>query len=208
MHSILIVDDDIVLRDAIVTFLKNKDFHVISVNNVYEVLLFLYADSIDLIIADIMMPELDGYDLLNILKNDIQYSMIPIILLTAKGITHDKVKGYNLGCNMYITKPFVPYELLSIINNLLNINNPILKKDNIYDYNINKNNNKVVSSSLPSFTYRETSILNLVIKGYTNKEIAHSLQLSIRNVEKYVSRLLGKTNTRNRTELVNYILNG
>nr|YP_009300454.1 hypothetical chloroplast protein 29 [Campylaephora sungminbooi]AKU47373.1 hypothetical chloroplast protein 29 [Campylaephora sungminbooi]ALN11820.1 hypothetical chloroplast protein 29 [Campylaephora sungminbooi] len=204
MHSIIIVDDDIILRNAIVTFLKNEYFSVTSLNSVYEVLLFLKKKSIDLIIADIMMPELDGYDLLNILKNDIQYSGIPIILLTAKGITNDKVKGYNLGCNMYITKPFAPYELLSIINNLLNINNPLLQQNYIYNQQINK---KSAEISLPIFTYRETSILNLVIKGYTNKEIANSLQLSIRNVEKYVSRLLYKTNTRNRTELVNYILN-
>nr|YP_010865187.1 hypothetical protein QQR83_pgp187 [Campylaephora boydenii]WGT74112.1 hypothetical protein [Campylaephora boydenii] len=204
MHSIIILDDDIILRNAIVTFLKNEQFSVISLNSVYELLIFLKKKSIDLIISDIMMPELDGYDLLNILKNDIEYSTIPIILLTAKGITNDKVKGYNLGCNMYITKPFAPYELLSIINNLLNINNPILQQSYLNNQKVNK---KLVEISLPIFTYRETSILNLVIKGYTNKEIAHSLQLSIRNVEKYVSRLLYKTNTRNRTELVNYILN-
>ena len=204
MHSILIVDDDIILRNAIVAFLKHKSFSVISLNSVYEVLIFLHKNSVDLIIADIMMPELDGYDLLNILKNDVQYSTIPIILLTAKGITNDKVKGYNLGCNMYITKPFAPYELLSIINNILNINNLISQKYDIYNQRMTK---KVSNIELPLFTYRETSILDLVIQGYTNKEIANSLQLSVRNVEKYVSRLLDKTNTRNRTELVNYILN-
>ena len=123
--------------------------------------------------------------------------------LTAKGITRDKVKGYNLGCNVYITKPFAAYELLSIINNLLNINNPTLQKNAFY----NQINPTVMDISLPVFTYREKSILELVIKGYTNKEIANSLQLSLRNVEKYVSRLLYKTNTRNRTELVNFMLN-
>jgi len=204
MHSILLVDDDKILREAIVTFLKNKQFTVISLDSVYDVLIFLNHNSVDLIIADIMMPELDGYDLLNILKNDLQYNEIPIILLTAKGITTDKVKGYNLGCNVYMTKPFAPYELLSIINNLLKINNPLLNKDKIYSHNFDKIG---IDVALPVFTYRETSILNLVTKGYTNKEIAHSLQLSIRNVEKYVSRLLDKTSTRNRTELVNYILN-
>ena len=206
MHSILIVDDDRVLRNAVVTFLKNKHFSVISLDSVYQVLLFLNKNSIDLIIADIMMPELDGYDLLHILKNDLQYNAIPIILLTAKGITNDKVKGYNLGCNMYITKPFAPYELLSIINNLLKINNPLLQKDNIYNQDI-ETKRSLLEVSWPIFTDREKSILKLVIKGYTNKEIASSLQLSRRNVEKYVSRLLHKTNTRNRTELVNYILN-
>lgn len=204
MLSILIVDDDIMLRNSMIEFLKNKQFFTISLESVYEVLVFLNNNSVDLIIADIMMPELDGYDLLSILKNDRKYNTIPIILLTAKGITNDKVKGYNLGCNMYITKPFIPYELLSIINNLLNINKPILQQNDTYNQNFSK---KIIDIALPVLTYRETSILNLVIKGYTNKEIADSLQLSIRNVEKYVSRLLNKTKTRNRTELVNYILN-
>jgi DNA-binding NarL/FixJ family response regulator len=204
MHKILILDDDITLRNAITTFFQNEKFTVISLGSVYAVLVFLKKHSTDLIIADIMMPELDGYDLLTILKSYSKYSLIPIILLTAKGITYDKVKGYDLGCNIYITKPFAPYELLSVVNNLLNINNPILQNNIIdkQDFDVD-----VLKVSLPIFTEREQSILNLVVKGYTNKEIANSLQLSIRNVEKYVSRLLYKTNTRNRTEFVNYILN-
>nr|YP_009297081.1 hypothetical protein Ceram_148 [Ceramium japonicum]AOM66424.1 hypothetical protein Ceram_148 [Ceramium japonicum] len=204
MHKILVLDDDINLRNSISTFLNNEQFSIISLGSVYEVLIFLKKNSIDLIIADIMMPELDGYDLLIILKSYSQYSLIPVILLTAKGITYDKVKGYNLGCNVYITKPFAPHELLSIVNNLVNINNPILQNNLSYNQEFSK---KRLNISLPKFTNREISILNLVVKGYTNKEIANSLQLSIRNVEKYVGRLLHKTNTRNRTELVNYILN-
>ena len=204
MHKILVLDDDINLRNSICAFFYNEKFSVISLGSVYDVLIFLKKNSIDLIIADIMMPELDGYDLLIILKSYSQYSLIPVVLLTAKGITYDRIKGYNLGCNIYITKPFAPYELLSIVNNLLNINNPVLQNHIFHNKEFTK---QLLNISLPKFTDREISILNLVIKGYTNKEVANSLQLSIRNVEKYVGRLLYKTNTRNRTELVNYILN-
>lgn len=206
MHKILIVDDDITLRNAIAMFFTNEKFSVIALESVYAVLSFLKHNSVDLIIADIMMPELDGYDLLTILKSYSKYSWIPIVLLTAKGITYDKVKGYDLGCNVYITKPFASYELLSIVNNLLHINNPLLRDSNSYNQYQDNHNKILYNLSSSSFTARELSILQLVIKGYTNKEVAHALQLSIRNVEKYVSRLLDKTNTRNRTELVNYIL--
>lgn len=201
MYKILVLDDDVLLRDAMFDFLKNEKFSVISLESVYLVLIFIKKNCVDLIIADVMMPELDGYDLLNILRSFPIYNMVPIILLTAKGITSDKVKGYDLGCNIYITKPFDPHELLSIINNLLHINNHktyrLDSKEMDLDY--------LEALSLV-FTYREKSILNLVIKGYTNKEIASALKLSRRNVEKYVSRLLYKTHTRNRTELVKYIL--
>lgn len=203
MYKILILDDDVLLRKTISSFLINENFSVISLESVYSVLTFIKENYIDLIIADIMMPELDGYDLLNILRSYPLYNMIPVILLTAKGITSDKVKGYDLGCNIYVTKPFDPYELLSIVNNLLHVNKIELQTNRLYRPEIDVKDLNVLNLD---FTYRETSILNLVIKGYTNKEIASSLHLSRRNVEKYVSRLLFKTQTRNRTELVQYVL--
>lgn len=203
MYKILVLDDDVLLREAIFAFLTNEKFSVISLESVYSVLIFIKKNCIDLIIADVMMPELDGYDLLNILRSFPIYNTVPVVLLTAKGITSDKVKGYDLGCNIYITKPFDPQELLSIINNLLHTNTH-------KTYRLDSKNKEIDLDYLETlnlvFTYREKSILNLVIKGYTNKEIASALQLSCRNVEKYVSRLLYKTHTRNRTELVKYIL--
>nr|QCI05111.1 hypothetical protein [Centroceras clavulatum] len=204
MNKILIVDDDSSLSNSISIFFRNKNFIVINFQNVYSVLVFLKNNYVDLIIADILMPELDGYDLINILKSYKFYSSIPFIFLTAKGITSDKIKGYNLGCNSYITKPFDPNELLSIVNNLLNsyLFNNLKNNQNL---SIDQKSTLYLNPLFKELTYREKSILKLVLKGYTNKEIANILQLSVRNVEKYVSRLLNKTNTRNRTELVNYI---
>nr|QCI06722.1 hypothetical protein [Gayliella sp.] len=200
MNNLLIVDDDIYVRNSIEVFLKNEKFNVISLQDVYSVLLYLKENLVDLIIIDIVMPELDGYDLLKILRSQLVYSCIPCILLTAKGLTVDKIKGYNLGCNVYITKPFDPYELLSIVKNLLHFNINTCFDDISVDSLISSND-----FILSLFTEREKSVLNLVLQGYTNKEIGITLQLSIRSIEKYVSKLLDKTNSRNRTELVNYI---
>jgi DNA-binding NarL/FixJ family response regulator len=116
-------------------------------------------------------------------------------------MTQDRIFGYKLGCHAYLTKPFDPEELLWIVKSLLmnlSFKNTIFtdasSHKSAFLYNLNSK----------EFTYREKTILNLVLKGMMNKEIAHELALSIRNVEKYVSRLLSKTGTRNRTELVQY----
>nr|QCI08290.1 hypothetical protein [Pterothamnion crispum] len=203
MKKILIVDDDIYLRTSIATYLQSANFLVMSVESVHHALVYLNRNMPDLIITDIMMNQLDGYDFLDILKSSKNLSNIPVILLTAKGMTHDRIKGYDLGCNAYLTKPFNPQELISIINNIFsNIN---LIKNNI-ESNLQLDFRFLYDKSCISFTYREKTILSLVLKGFMNKEIAMQLNVSIRNVEKYVSRLLHKTKTRNRTELVNFIL--
>ncbi len=204
MKNLLIVDDDLVLLNSIASFLSLEGFLIYAVDNIYDALVYLKCNKPDLIITDIMMKQLDGYDFLCILKNSTYAYDIPIILLTAKGLTDDRIKGYNLGCNKYLTKPFATDELLAIINNIFT-NISLLKVTNRTNMRFKISDSYI--SILESLTYREETVLNFVIKGFTNKEIASYLNISISNVEKYVSRLLNKTKKRNRTELVNFILN-
>jgi len=204
MKKLLVVDDDILLLNAIVSFLNLEGFNVDSAENIYSSLVYLKHNKPDLIISDIMMKQLDGYDFLNILKDSDDLYDVPIILLTAKGLTIDRIKGYDLGCNGYLTKPFSTDELLAMINNIFS-NIGLLKGDSRENIRFDISNSYI--KILESLTYREKTVLNFVIKGFTNKEIASYLNISISNVEKYVSRLLNKTKTRNRTELVNFILN-
>ena len=143
------------------------------------------------------MPKYSGYDLLSYLRLDTYLSSIPFIFLTAKGLTTDRVKGYNLGCSVYLTKPFHPSELLSIVNNLL-------LSSRISSQNLSNRGKKKVMVNQVNLTSREYNILTLLVKGHTNKEIAYLYHMSLRNVEKYVSKLLSKTNTRNRTELAHF----
>lgn len=196
-NYILIVDDDISLAYAIQSYLSSKERKIFIVNNSIAAIKLLNLYEFNLVISDIIMPDYSGYDLLSHLRLNNHLASIPFIFLTAKGMTSDRIKGYDLGCSVYLTKPFHPSELLSIVNNLLYsiaFSNKTLSK------NINEN----YCAKDFNFTYRERSILSFLVKGYTNKEIARTLGLNIRNVEKYVSRLLSKTGTRNRTELAQF----
>ena len=196
-NYILIVDDDVNLAYAIQSYLSSKERKIFIVDNSFAAIKLLNLYKFNLVISDIIMPNHSGYDLLSYLRLNNHLSSIPFIFLTAKGMTSDRIKGYDLGCNVYLTKPFHPSELLSIVNNLLY---SLVLSNKTFDESINK------SYSVEDFnlTFRERSILGFLMKGYTNKEIARTLSLSIRNVEKYVSRLLSKTGKRNRTELAQF----
>lgn len=200
MKKLLLVDDDNHLTKLLSSYLLTEGFQINIINNVPEALGIIQKDKPDLIITDIMMKYLDGYDFVKLLKLDNLLSDIPVIFLTAKGMTHDRIKGYNLGCHAYLTKPFNPKELLAVINNIFQ-NIDVLKVKN------NDLDKKYIQNEFISLlTFREKTVLNLVLKGYMNKEIAINLNTSLRNVEKYVTRLLNKTKTRNRTELVKLVL--
>nr|QCI06172.1 hypothetical protein [Dicranema revolutum] len=203
--QILLVDDDITLSFAISSYLLSNNFSVYVANDVVAALYEVNTNVPDLIIADIMMPYLDGYDFLEILHSNQKFCDIPVIFLTAKGMTKDRIKGYNNGCNSYLIKPFDPEELVSIINNLLKHNSLSNKFVNLKkDTRLNS-----VKNFIHNLSPKEISVLQLVIKGFKNKEIAQKMKMSIRNVEKYVSKLLHKTSTRNRTELAQFInING
>ena len=196
---ILVVDDDICLAYAIQSYLSSTKRKIFIVDNSINAIKLLKLYAFDLVISDIMMSKYDGYDLLSYLRLNQALSFIPFIFLTAKGMTTDRIKGYNLGCNAYVTKPFHPSELLSIVNNLLN-------SIEINSYSLQKYSSLEKVASKSNFTSRELSVLKLLVKGMMNKEIASILRLSTRNVEKYVSRLLNKTQTRNRTELSQFVI--
>nr|YP_010197062.1 hypothetical protein LK099_pgp020 [Crassiphycus corneus]UAD84866.1 hypothetical protein [Crassiphycus corneus] len=201
--TILLIDDDIHLLNSMASYLISEDFKVHITTNGYNALQNLKIIKPDLIITDIIMPHIDGYELIKKIRSEQHQYTIPIIFLTAKGMTPDRILGYNLGCNAYLTKPFYPEELISIINN-------IFQHLEFWKQNPNTNiktiQEKQQSSIFNSLTPKEYSILLLVSKGYTNKEIANTIKSSIRNTEKYVSRLLNKTKTRNRTELTQLTL--
>lgn len=195
-YKILLVDDDICLAYAIQSYLSSKDKNIFIVDDSSIAIKLLNLYDFDLVISDIMMPFMDGYEFLKEVRHDMRLSKIPFIFLTAKGMTSDRIKGYNLGCNVYLTKPFHPSELMSIVNNILSSKNLLLKVNSLTN-----DSSQIISNSILDLTNKERSVLELLAKGMMNKEIAVRLKMSQRNVEKYVSRLLNKTSTRNRTEL-------
>ena len=200
-YKLMLVENDIILSKAIQEYLIDQGFNVYIANNGLEALNLAYQYNFNVIISDIMMPLVNGYELLAKLQKNKELSKIPVIFLTAKGMTKDRIKGYDMGCYGYLSKPFDPNELLSIINNL--IARDVLKEASLKNSEISTQqlNHKI------HLTPREKSILDLVVDGLTNKEISTILNTSVRNVEKYVSRLLHKTDMKNRTLLVKYSIN-
>ncbi|MDD3804544.1 MAG: response regulator [bacterium] len=117
--TLLIVDDDIFLVDIMAFTLKQSGFEIIKAHNGQEAIDIISKEHIDLVLTDIMMPVMDGFELAaNLRKNDSTKS-IPIIFLTAKSNVEDKNKGFNIGINDYVVKPFNLKDLVSRINKAL-----------------------------------------------------------------------------------------
>ena len=117
MPKILVVDDEQHIRELIKVYLRNEQFTVIEATDGFDALAKLKDHLIDLAIIDVMMPKMDGWELCHEIRS---YSKdTPIIMVTAKGETNDKVKGFHLGADDYLVKPFEPVELIARIKSLL-----------------------------------------------------------------------------------------
>ena len=109
-EQILIVDDEKEIADLVTLYLENEGFSVFKFYSSTEALECIHTQSIDLAILDIMMPEIDGLKLCQIIREQYNY---PIIMLTAKSTELDKINGLMLGADDYLTKPFLPLELVA-----------------------------------------------------------------------------------------------
>jgi DNA-binding NarL/FixJ family response regulator len=220
--KILLVDDEPGVRESVQAYLEySGELQVQVASSASEAYKLLEEETPDLIISDIMMPEVDGYQFLHKIREDSRFQNLPVIFLTARGMTSDRIEGYNAGCDAYLPKPFEPDELEAIVKNLLekekarkeatpsNVQLEEIARD-LKDIKQKIDGSSQFTTTPPpipiDLTPREQSVLDLVAQGLMNKEIAKTLQTSVRNVEKYVSRLFSKTGTNSRTELVRFAL--
>jgi DNA-binding NarL/FixJ family response regulator len=220
---LLLVDDEPGLREAVQAYLEDSGFTVDVASNAKDGLDLARQKLPDLVITDIMMPQVDGYQFLKQLREDSQFKTLPVVFLTARGMTADRIQGYNAGCDAYLSKPFDPDELVAIVTNLVDKQTALrasASEDEVHNIADMARQIAEIKAMLvqrgtitqtPSpididFTPREQSVLDLVVDGLMNKEIARRLDTSVRNVEKYVSRLFSKTGTNSRTELVRFAL--
>ena len=116
MSKILVVDDDPHIRELVRVFLGRDGFEVIEASDGVEALLKLDSLKADLAVIDVMMPYMDGWELCRELRATFD---IPILMLTAKAETVDKLKGFQAGTDDYLIKPFEPLELVARVNALL-----------------------------------------------------------------------------------------
>ena len=111
---ILIVDDSQSIRKAAIDFLGSS-FEVKEAKNGFTALAAVHDYKPDLILMDIMMPEMDGYNAFLVIKNNPMFQDVPIIFLSGKDSPFDKAYGEQMGCSDYLTKPFEPKSLLAMV---------------------------------------------------------------------------------------------
>ncbi len=116
MYNILLCDDEKDIVSALKIYLTNPDYKFYEAYTGQQALDILKSEQIDLVLMDIMMPELDGINALSKIR---EFSNVPVIFLTAKSEYTDKVLGLNLGADDYVTKPFNPVELIARVKSQL-----------------------------------------------------------------------------------------
>ncbi|ASV69403.1 response regulator transcription factor [Cytobacillus sp. FSL W7-1323] len=145
MRKILIVDDDQHVRYLMKDSLQKEGYQTTEAKDGQDAMAILETEVVDLVIADIMMPNMDGYQLTKTIRRDFD---LPIILLTAKGQLDDKAKGFSVGTDDYVVKPFEPKELLFRVNALLRrygkVGTTSIKLDRLY---INKKSYEIEVSN-------------------------------------------------------------
>lgn len=117
--KILVVDDEIYIVHILDFSLGMEGYEVVTALDGEQALHKVKSDKPDLVVLDIMMPKLDGYETCKILKTDPETKNIPVILLSAKGRNIDQKMGFQVGADDYITKPFSPRKLVERINMIL-----------------------------------------------------------------------------------------
>ena len=197
IFHILAVDDDDRIRELVKEYLIENNFLVTTAKNVVDAKKKIEVVKFDILILDIMMPGEDGLSLTKEIKKN---NPIPIILLTAKGETSDRIEGLELGADDYLGKPFEPKELLLRIKNILNkIQKPILS-DEIYVGNALVNLKKFhikINKKIKKINPQERKILEKMLeypgKIFSRDDIGKIINVSKeRTIDVMITRLRQK----------------
>jgi DNA-binding NarL/FixJ family response regulator len=200
---LLVVDDEPNLLRAVAACLKAEDYEVSTARSGREALLQLAETVPDLIVSDIRMPGMDGYKLARQLRGSPRTALVPIVFLSAKDETADRIEGFRAGIDAYITKPFEPDELIAVVNGILNrverTHSQIARLVGSTEVE------EPVTFQDEDLTEAENRVALLVSRGLSNKEIAGELEISVRTVENHISHILVKKGFSNRVEIARYI---
>ncbi|AFZ43553.1 two component transcriptional regulator, LuxR family [Halothece sp. PCC 7418] len=203
--KLLLVDDDPNLILLVQDYLEFQGYQVTTADNGRDALEILEHEVPDLIICDIMMPEMDGYELVKQVRQDSRISWIPVLFLSAKGQTTDRVKGLNTGADVYLVKPFEPEELVAQVESSLKQAQRLIDKSG-GSVDGAQQGEKIHVPADVTLTRTETKVVQFVAQGLANREIAEKLNVSQRTVESHVSNMLNKTRLHNRTELARWAI--
>lgn len=201
---LLIVDDEAKLLRAVAVDLRAEGYDVSTAASGAEALLNVAKSLPDLIISDIRMPGMDGYQLARRLRENPRTALIPIIFLSAKDTTADRIEGFRVGVDAYVTKPFEPDELIAIIAGILS---RVERTHTEIARIIGKTEEQASAGQFidEELTDAEMRIASAVARGLSNKDIAQEFSISVRTVEHHIGHILGKKNLSNRVEIALHV---
>lgn len=224
MKKILVVDDDLTLRRVLQNSLEQRGYQVTSVGSGTEALVLFQQDIPDVVVSDVSMPQMDGFEFCRQLRSQPSGKLIPFIFLSAKGELNDRIQGHTIGADSYLTKPFEMKELLANIEALIersrrvhaeivHLIEQLASSQTKTDLGIPTSEptaeavNISQASTSPKplpLTPAEERVFWETIQGYTNKQISQRLFISPRTVQTHLSNILNKLNLSNRTQLVRF----
>ncbi len=208
MKRIFVVDDDAALRMALTRYLEKRSYLVQSVASATEALSAIEADPPDLIVSDVMMPEMDGFEFCRRLRATRAGQLVPFIFLSSKGEVEARIQGHSMGADDYLMKPFEPLELLAKIEAQLErsrrIHSEIVRLMQKVD--VEHSSGSAAHPPQPSLplTPAEEKVFWEVVQGLTNKQIGDRLFVSPRTVQTHLSNILNKLDLENRSQLVRF----
>lgn len=193
--SILVVDDNPkYLADALPMY----GYDVTVAEDGIEALKILSekSDSFDIILLDVMMPNMDGWDTLKAIRNNKKTEFIPVIMITAVSEDQKVVSGLKIGADDYIVKPFILPNLLARIEAVLRRSKWVKEAQPKSERTLNKN------VSIDALTPKEKEVLELLAKGASNQEIADKMCVRDVTVKTHLNNIFKKLKVSNRTQAV------
>lgn len=206
MNTILIVDDDATLRTALARYLAHRSFTVEQAASGEEALTLFLSRSADVVVSDILMPGMDGFEFCRQLRGCQEGQLVPFIFLTSRGDIEDRILGHTLGADDYLTKPFEPRELLAKIEAQLERSRRVqVEIERLLKQQTQNGADAPTEQPMPlPLTPAEIKVFWEVVQGYTNRQIGDRLFISPRTVQTHLSNILSKLNLDNRSQLVRY----
>ncbi len=202
---LLVVDDEPNLLVAVGACLRGEGFDVVTARSGAEALVRVAETVPDLVVSDVRMPGMDGYQLARQLRSSPRTALTPVVFLTAKDETSDRIEGFRAGVDAYLTKPFEPDELVAVIRNILD---RVRRTHAEIARLVGSSQGEAEREEFhdEALTEAEERVAAAVARGLSNKEIAAEFNVSVRTVENHISHILAKKNFGNRVEIARHVM--
>ncbi|WP_460194869.1 response regulator transcription factor [Thermosynechococcus sp. FA-CM-4201] len=197
--TVLIADDDAGIRLSVSRFLESEGYCCLTAGDGAQALEMIHRYQPHLLITDIAMPNMNGYELVRQVRQHPSLRLLPVIYLTARTELEERIRAYRTGGDVYLSKPFDLNELAAVVRNLLDRAQLVQMEWQQRQQPFSTPKTQQITIDL---TQREKEVLALLVAGLSNAQIGDRLHLSARTIEKHVSSLFQKTAVHNRAELV------